>query len=122
MVFPISSAPNISKILFRTALKKINILRYALLTLFRSIASADNQKYPILTFFKCFYSRRCHLYQEVYITEIHENKVLDFKNSLKVTNFAQLQIFFNTLKTLLPSLAFMLQKQICSRDHSNAMV
>ena len=66
--------------------------------------------------------RRCHLYQEVYIIEIHKSKVLDFKNSLNVTNFAQFQIFFNTLMTLLPSLAFMLQEQIWSRDHSNAMV
>ena len=63
---------------------------------FWSIASVDNEKYPILTIFKCFYLRRCHLNQEVYMTEIHESKVQDFKNSLNVTNFAQFKIFFKT--------------------------
>ena len=56
---------------------------------FWSIASVDNEKYPILTIVKCFYLRHCHLYQEVYMIEIQERKVQDFKNSLKVTNFAQ---------------------------------
>lgn len=37
------------------------------------------------------------------------------KESLNVTNFAQFQIFFNTLMTFLPSLAFILQEQIWSR-------
>ena len=35
---------------------------------------------------------------------------------------AQFQIFFNTLMTFLPSLAFMLQEQIWSSNHFNAMV
>ena len=48
--------------------------------------------------------------------------MLVFKNSFNVTNFAQFQIFFNTKMTPLPSLAVMLQEQIWSRDHSNAMV
>ena len=38
-----------------------------------------------------------------------------------MANFAQFQIFFNTLMTLFSNLNFMLQKQIWSRDHSNVM-